>query len=117
MSTYYPVASECLTDPSRAVRACFYVDSTTSLGLLTYENYEVEKASLVRAGGELSRSMEVSTNIRWAPTGSAVATARPIDTAVWEGNRSEITDLYIVQNKTLNEVKEYMSSKHGFNPR
>lgn len=51
------------------------------------------------------------------PTGSVVATARPIDTAIWERNRSEITDLYFVQNKPLNEVMEYMSSTHNFHPR
>jgi hypothetical protein len=61
--------------------------------------------------------MEVSTNIRWAPTGSAVATARPIDTEIWERNRSEITNLYIVQNLTLNEVQAYMSHKYCFSPR
>jgi hypothetical protein len=44
------------------------------------------------------------------------ATARPPEDlgALWEAHRDEIKELYLIEDKTLPDIRIYMDEHHGF---
>lgn len=41
----------------------------------------------------------------------------PFSASVWDSHRAVITELYQTKNMPLNQVMQYMASRHGFKPR
>jgi hypothetical protein len=57
-----------------------------------------------------------SPPIRWHTTAKRAPNAPEVPRWEWEGHRELLKQLYVEENKTLDEVMDHMSTRFGFSP-